>query len=157
MHISCRKFTAFNFGTQFRDTPEKSQKRPILHISRYHSSRNFALYDDNGLIAVTVYKKGAETVQERLETDARTIADLQRQLAEQTARFREQATQSPPPTLTERFNVQTWRPPRQLPLIAEDLTAYRGALPDCMRRAGRFAVACFLPKRLGKWYESFLL
>ena len=57
--------------------------------------RNFALYDDNGLVAVTVYKKGAEAVQERLEADARTITDLQRQMAELTSRFREQTTPTP--------------------------------------------------------------
>jgi hypothetical protein len=116
-----------------KSAPEASPSTPAaraeeggrFHISRYHTTRNFALYEGNGLVAVTVYKKGAEAVQERLESDAQTIEDLQRQVAELTARFREQATAIPQPSLTEHFNIQTWRPPRQLPLIAEDLTAYR--------------------------------
>jgi hypothetical protein len=36
------------------------------------------LYDERGLVTVTVEKKGAQAVQERLEADARTIGDLQR-------------------------------------------------------------------------------
>jgi hypothetical protein len=36
------------------------------------------LYDERGLVTVTVEKKDAQAVQERLEADARTIGDLQR-------------------------------------------------------------------------------
>ena len=101
-----------------------------FHISRYHTSRNFALYENNELVIVTVYKRGAKAVKERLEADAQTIADLQRQVADLTARFRAQATPTPQPSLAECFNIQQpWRPPRQLPLIAEDLTAYRITSP----------------------------
>ena len=76
-----------------------------FYLSHYHSSRNFALYDENGLVTVTVYKKGAKAVQQRLEADARTIEDLQRQVAALPAHFRAQATPTPRPTLAESFNV----------------------------------------------------
>jgi hypothetical protein len=99
-------------------------------ISHYHTSRNFALYDHDGLVVVTVYRKGAEAVRERLEANARTIENLQCQLAELTARFREQATLSPQPSLIESFHARTWRPPKQLPLIAaEDMATSRLTSP----------------------------
>jgi hypothetical protein len=102
-----------------------------FHIARYHASRHFALYDAHGLVTVTVYKKGAKAVQERLEADARTIKDLQRQVADLAACFHIQATPTPRPTLAESFNLQPpWRPPRQLRLLAEDLTAYRIIAPQ---------------------------
>jgi hypothetical protein len=69
---------------------------------------------------VTVYRKGAEAVRERLEADARTIADLQHRIAELpalAAHFREQATETP-------------RPPQQLPPIAaEEMPGYRVLSP----------------------------
>jgi len=110
-------------------TPVKEGGR--FHISRYHSSRNFALYEDGGLVTVTVYKKGAKAVRERLEADARTIKDLQRQVAELTARFREQATPTSQPSLTESFNNDlAWQPPQPLPLLAaEDMPAYHVISP----------------------------
>jgi hypothetical protein len=107
-----------------------TEEGSLFHISRYHSSRNFALYEDGSLVTVTVYKKGAEAVQERLEADARTIEDLQGQLAELTTRFRAQATPTPQPSLTEHFNSPIWRPPEQLPLLAaEGMGAYRVTSP----------------------------
>ena len=45
-------------------------------------------------------------MQVRLEADARTIKDLQRQMAELTACFRAQATPTPPPSFAERLNLQ---------------------------------------------------
>jgi len=99
-------------------TPAEGEGR--FHISRYHASRNFALYDGSDLVAVTVYRKGAQAVLERLQADASAIEDLQRQVSELatlTARFREQATPTP-------------RPPQQLPLLAaEDMAAYRITSP----------------------------
>jgi hypothetical protein len=53
-------------------------ERGCFHISCDHSSRHFVLYDERGLVTVTVEKKGAQAVQERLEADARTMGDLQR-------------------------------------------------------------------------------
>jgi len=97
-----------------------------FHISRDHASRYFVLYDQRGLVTVTVEKTGTQAVQERLEADARTIGDLQRQVAKLTARFHAQAPPTPQPSFAERLHLQQpWRPPRPLPLIAEDLTAYR--------------------------------
>ena len=79
---------------------------------------------------MTVYRKGAEAIRERLEANAHNMEDLQGKVVELTARFREQATPTPQPSLTEHFSVQQpWRPPRQLPLIAEDLRAYRITSP----------------------------
>jgi hypothetical protein len=97
-----------------------------FHLSRYHSSRNFALYDADNLVVVTAYRQGAEAVRDRLEDDARTIENLQRPLAHLTMRFRAHATPSPQPSLLESFNARTWRPPKQLPLIAaEEMATYR--------------------------------
>jgi hypothetical protein len=77
-------------------------------------------YDGEDLVAVTVYRKGAEAIRERLEADAKTIEDLQHQVSELatlTTRFREQATATP-------------RPPEQLPLLAaEDMAVYRITSP----------------------------
>jgi hypothetical protein len=101
-----------------------------FHISRYHTSRNFALYDNDGLVVVTVYRKGAEAVRDRLEAQEKAIEDLQRQIADLTARFREQATLSPQPSLIESFHARTWRPPKQLPLLAaEEIVIYRITAP----------------------------
>jgi hypothetical protein len=49
------------------------------HIERYRRTRFFALYDKDGLLAVTAYKKGASAVKERLEAQDRTIAALREQ------------------------------------------------------------------------------
>jgi hypothetical protein len=94
-------------------------------------------------------------VQERLEADAQTIGDLQRQVAKLTARFRAQATPTPQPSYAERFHCQQpWRPPRHLPLSAEDLTAY------CITSSRKPVLRCWrcaswcLSKRGGKWYED---
>lgn len=49
------------------------------HIERYRRTRFFALYDKDGLVAVTAYKKGATAVKERLEAQEKTIAALRAQ------------------------------------------------------------------------------
>ena len=55
-------------------------------IIRYARTRHFALYDEQGrLVAVMVYRKGASAVQARLEIQAQTIADQQRQIDTLTA------------------------------------------------------------------------
>jgi hypothetical protein len=51
---------------------------------RYKRTRFFALYDNEGLLAVTAYRKGARALKERLEAQDRKIAELQ-------ARFNEVA------------------------------------------------------------------
>ena len=78
-----------------------------LHLSRDHTSRTSARYDDSGLGVVTVSRKGAEAVRQRLEIQEKAIEDLQGQRAELTSRFREPVTLSPPPSLLERFHMRT--------------------------------------------------
>jgi hypothetical protein len=38
----------------------------MLHITRYKNSRHWALYDGQELVAVTVYKRGAQEILRRL-------------------------------------------------------------------------------------------
>ena len=45
------------------------------HVAHYGKSRNFALYEGKNLLAVTLYKKGAETVQHALEARDTVIAE----------------------------------------------------------------------------------
>jgi len=55
-------------------------------VERYPFSRYFALYDGEQLLAVTVYRKGAEAVRERLQAQEAQIAQLtQDQSNESTA------------------------------------------------------------------------
>ena len=51
------------------------------HIDHYPYSRFWAVHDGKDLVAVTVYRKGAKEVTERLEAQDRTIAELKRQIA----------------------------------------------------------------------------
>ena len=51
-------------------------------IERYRRTRYFALYDKEGLIAVTTYRnKGANAVKERLEAQDGKIEELQARLS----------------------------------------------------------------------------
>jgi hypothetical protein len=45
-------------------------------VARYPYSRFYALYDGEELLAVTVYKKGAEAVRDRLQAQEASIAQL---------------------------------------------------------------------------------
>src|SRR5215510_7120756 len=45
-------------------------------VARYPYSRFYALYDGEELLAVTVYKKGAEAVRDRLQAQEARIAQL---------------------------------------------------------------------------------
>jgi hypothetical protein len=79
---------------------------------------------------VTALVVTAMAIKERLEDDTRTIADLQRQIAELTACFHEQAAPFPRLSRSERFNSLVWRPPEQLQLlVAEDMGASRVTSP----------------------------
>jgi hypothetical protein len=49
-------------------------------VARYPYSRFYALYDGEELLAVTVYKKGAETVRDRLQAQEASIAQLMQAL-----------------------------------------------------------------------------
>jgi len=50
--------------------------RPVSPTSRF-----WAVYDGKDLVAVTVYRRGAQEVTDRLEVQERTIAELKRQIA----------------------------------------------------------------------------
>jgi hypothetical protein len=43
----------------------------------YRRTHYFALYDKDGLIAVTTYRKGARALQDRLESQDKRIEELQ--------------------------------------------------------------------------------
>jgi hypothetical protein len=49
-------------------------------VARYPYSRFYALYDGEELLAVTVYKKGAEAVRDRLQAQEASIAQLMQAL-----------------------------------------------------------------------------
>ena|SRR5712691_9838051 len=46
------------------------------HVERYRDTRQFALYDGDELLAVTMYRKGAETVRDRLQALEARLAEL---------------------------------------------------------------------------------
>ena len=52
-------------------------------VVRYPYSRFYALYDGDELLAVTVYKKGAEAVRDRLQAQEASIAQLTQALHSQ--------------------------------------------------------------------------
>jgi hypothetical protein len=52
-------------------------------VARYPYSRFYALYDGDQLLAVTVYKKGAEAMQDRLQVQEARIAQLTQALYRQ--------------------------------------------------------------------------
>jgi hypothetical protein len=56
-------------------TPANSTPPGRYHVTHYGNSRNFALYEHGKLLAVTVYKKGASTVQGELEARDTVIAE----------------------------------------------------------------------------------
>jgi hypothetical protein len=59
------------------------------HVARYPYSRFYALYDGDALLAVTVYKKGAEAVRDRLQAQEARIAQLTQGLHSQGEGSRE--------------------------------------------------------------------
>jgi hypothetical protein len=77
------------------------------HVAHYGKSRNFALYEGKNLLAVTLYKKGAETVQHELEARDTVIA-------EQAARIEQLITAATPPgpehsaSAPTRFRDRVW-------------------------------------------------
>jgi hypothetical protein len=56
-------------------TPADTTPAGRYHVARYGNTRNFALYDKKDLLAVTVYRKGAEAVQRQLEARDTVIAE----------------------------------------------------------------------------------
>src|SRR6516165_2401318 len=53
-------------------------------VARYPNSRFYALYDGDQLLAVTVYRKGAEAVRERLQEQEARIGQLTQDLNSQS-------------------------------------------------------------------------
>jgi len=113
--------------------PERAQPQEPhrYRVDHYGKSRNFAAYEGQTIIAVTLYRKGAVEITARLEEKDRIIAALESQLAAVS-----QSQVSPCPTLCEPVTAPTWTPPRQLAFIAaEDMPAYRITSPQ--RRSAR--------------------
>src|SRR5215471_15403765 len=99
--------------------PERAQPQEPhrYRVDHYGKSRNFAAYEGQTIIAVTLYRKGAAEITTRLEEKDRRIAALESQLA---------AVSQSQPSPAEPVAAPTWTPPRQLALIAEgDMPAYR--------------------------------
>lgn len=71
-------------------TPADSTPSGRYQVTHYGKTRNFALYEGKNLLAVTLYKKGAETVQRELEARDKVIA-------EQAARIKELMAVATPP------------------------------------------------------------
>jgi hypothetical protein len=104
------------------DQPDRAQPQSRYRVDHYGKSRNFAAYEGQTLIAVTLYRKGAAEITARLEEKDRSIAALESQLAA--------VSQSSTPPSAEPVPAPTWTPPRQLALIAaEDMSAYRITSP----------------------------
>jgi hypothetical protein len=106
--------------------PERAepQEQHRYRVDHYGKSRNFAAYEGQTIIAVTLYRKGAAEITARLEEKDRTIAALESQLAALSQ------SQVFPPSSAEPVPAPTWTPPRQLTLIAaEDMPTYRITSP----------------------------
>lgn len=137
---------------------EEAPKRFRVEKYRQHS-RNWAVYDGDTLLAVTVYKRGAETVRDRLEAQERMIDEFKAVL-EHSSSLPETSTMakplphtagdsqafqvmeatdpgpnpsaSRPSTLPPRFQDRVpSRPPQQLALIPrEEWSTYRMTRPQ---------------------------
>jgi hypothetical protein len=107
------------------DQPEQTQPQSRYRVDHYGKSRNFAAYEGSTIIAVTLYRKGAEEITARLADKDRTIAALESQLAAMS-----QSQVFPAQPSAEPVTAPTWTPPRQLDLIsAEDMPTYRTTSP----------------------------
>src|SRR5215470_10865929 len=114
------------------DQPDRAQPQGRYRVDHYGKSRNFAAYEGQTIIAVTLYRKGAAEIIARLEEKDGRIAALERQLATKTA-----SQVFPGPSSAEPVPAPPWTPPRQLDLIAaEDMQTYRlAAPPTCTLQA----------------------
>ena len=100
--------------------PERAepQEQSRYRVDHYGKSRNFAAYEGQTIIAVTLYRKGATEITKRLEDKDRSIAALESQLAAMS-----ESQVFPVPSSAEPVPVPPWTPPRQLDLIAaEDMS-----------------------------------
>jgi hypothetical protein len=88
-------------------TPADATPPGRSHVAHYGKSRNFALYEGKNLLAVTLYKKGAETVQHALEARDTVIAEqatrIEQLMAAATPPGPEHAASAP-----TRFRDQVW-------------------------------------------------
>jgi hypothetical protein len=109
------------------DQPERAepQEQSRYRVDHYGKSRNFAAYEGQTIIAVTLYRKGAAEIIARLEEKDRHIAALESQLATVS-----ESQVFPVPSSAEPVPTPTWTPPRQLAFIAaEDMPTYRITSP----------------------------
>ena len=107
------------------DQPERAQPQSRYRVDHYGKSRNFAAYEGQTLIAVTLYRKGAAEIIARLAEKDGRIAALESQLATMS-----ESQVFPGPSSAEPVPAPTWTPLRQLTLIAaEDMPAYRITSP----------------------------
>ena len=112
--------------------PEQAQPQEPnrYRVDHYGKSRNFAAYEGQTIIAVTLYRKGAAEITARLEEKDRRIAALENQLATMA-----ESQVYPVPSSAKPVPTQPWTPPQQLAFIAaEALPAYRITSP-CRRPA----------------------
>ena len=113
-----------NHHTNQPERPQP-QEQSRYRVDHYGKSRNFAAYEGQTIIAVTLYRKGAAEITARLEEKDRTIAALESQLAAVS-----QSQIFPALPSAEPVTAPTWTPPRQLALIAaEDMPTYRITSP----------------------------
>src|SRR5438132_472505 len=91
--------------------PERAQpqEQHRYRVDHYGKSRNFAAYEGQTIIAVTLYRKGAAEITARLEDKDRRIAALESQLAALS-----ESQIFPVPSSAEPVTDPTWTPPRQL-------------------------------------------
>ena len=111
----------------YPNQPERAQpqEQHRYRIDHYGKSRNFAAYEGQTLIAVTLYRKGATEIMARLAEKDRRIAALESQLATMS-----ESQVFPVPSSAEPVPAPPWTPPRQLDLItAEEMPAYRTTSP----------------------------
>src|SRR5215510_10249906 len=102
---------AFREGVNYHTNPPERSQPPEQHryrVDHYGKSRNFAAYEGHTLIAVTLYRKGAAEILERLEEKDRRIAALESQLATMA-----ESQVFPVPSSTETVPAPPWTPSRQ--------------------------------------------
>jgi hypothetical protein len=107
--------------------PERAQpqEQHRYRVDHYGKSRNFAAYEGQTIIAVTLYRKGAAEILARLEEKDGRIAALESQLATMA-----ESQVFPASSSTDPVPAPPWTPPRQLDLIAaEDMSTYRITSP----------------------------
>jgi hypothetical protein len=112
--------------------PERAepQEQSRYRVDHYGKSRNFAAYEGQTIIAVTLYRKGAAEIIARLAEKDDRIAALESQLATMPA-----SQVFPGPSSVEPVPAPTWTPPRQLDLIAaENISTYRNTSPRHSKR-----------------------